>query len=63
MPVKEIQAYYALIRQGPGTVAKRLAILEAQKAKVEADIQEKYTEIAHIDHKISQYQAGLKGYL
>ncbi|GAY73421.1 MerR family transcriptional regulator [Lentilactobacillus kosonis] len=63
MTVKNIQEYHQLMKAGPKTIPERIKILENQKAKVLADIEEKYAEIDQIDHKLSRYRKGTNGYV
>lgn len=39
MPLAELKRFAALVRQGPGNEAQRLALLDAQRERVEAQIQ------------------------
>ncbi|WP_268912487.1 MerR family transcriptional regulator [Lentilactobacillus sp. SPB1-3] len=63
MSITDIQEYRKLIDQGDDTIPERIRILEKQKTKVLADIQEKYTEIEQIDHKLNNYRNGVDGFL
>lgn len=56
MPIHEMQRYVALYLQGDTTVVERLAMLEAHRERVQAQIAELQSHLAVIDFKIENYQ-------
>lgn len=55
MPIRDIQAYFALVREGPGNEAQRLELLEQHRAGVVNRIEELRWALAVVDHKIETY--------
>jgi DNA-binding transcriptional MerR regulator len=56
MPIREVRKYAALVRSGDGSVAERLALLVAHRARVEAQLAEVTAHLRAIDHKIGIYE-------
>ena len=55
MPIREIQAYFRLVAQGPGTEPERLALLERHRDEVKARIVDLESALATIEWKIATY--------
>ncbi|MDY7106230.1 MAG: MerR family transcriptional regulator [Actinomycetota bacterium] len=55
MPIRDIQAYFALVREGSGNEAERLELLERHRAGVVRRIEELSWALAVVDHKIGTY--------
>jgi DNA-binding transcriptional MerR regulator len=60
MPIRTLQRYVELTRQGDEPLPERLAILEAHREKVRADIDELRRNMDAIDFKISFYRGELE---
>jgi DNA-binding transcriptional MerR regulator len=58
MPIRDIQAYFALVAEGPGNEDKRLALLEAHRDQVKARITELESALGVIEYKIATYGGG-----
>jgi DNA-binding transcriptional MerR regulator len=59
MPIKGIRQYANLVAAGPGNEHERLALLEAHRADVLADLAEIQENLKEIDRKIDIYQSSL----
>ncbi|GAB7006060.1 MerR family transcriptional regulator [Nocardioides sp. AN3] len=57
MPIRDIRRYAALVRAGDGNEAARLALLQAHRERVLADLAEVTAHLVAIDHKIDLYIA------
>ena len=55
MPIREIQAYFALVAEGPGNEDQRLALLEAHRDQVKARITDLESALGVIEFKIATY--------
>ncbi|HEX6390380.1 MAG TPA: MerR family transcriptional regulator [Solirubrobacteraceae bacterium] len=55
MPIRMIREYADLVRAGDGNEAERLALLEAHRDGVRAQLAEIRRNLAAIDHKIEIY--------
>lgn len=55
MPIREIQAYFALVAEGPGNEPQRLALLEAHRDQVKARITDLESALGVIEYKIATY--------
>lgn len=58
MPIRDIQAYFALVAEGPGTEDQRLALLEAHRVAVKARIADLESALGAIEFKIATYGGG-----
>jgi DNA-binding transcriptional MerR regulator len=56
MPIRTMREYAALVRAGRGNEAARLALLEAHRRTVQAQLDESARNLRAIDIKISLYQ-------
>ena len=59
MPIRQVREYAELIRQGDGTHEARLALLEAHRDAVKAQLEETERTLAIIDYKIDFYRERL----
>lgn len=59
MPIKAIRHYAELVAAGPGNEQERLALLEAHRAAVTAQLAEIQENLELIDHKIDVYRGRL----
>lgn len=59
MPIRDIRAYAELVRQGDGTEPERLAMLEAHRDAVRAQLAEAAEHLAAIELKIDVYAGRL----
>lgn len=59
MPIREIRAYADLVRQGDGTEPERLAMLQAHRDAVLAQLAEVRDHLAAIEMKIDVYAGRL----
>lgn len=59
MPIKGIRRYAELVAAGPGNEAERLALLEAHRADVLAELAGMQENLKLIDHKIDVYRGSL----
>jgi DNA-binding transcriptional MerR regulator len=55
MPIRDIQAYFGLVAEGPGNEDKRLALLEAHRDQVKARITELESALGVVEFKIATY--------
>ena len=55
MPIRDIQRYFALAAQGPSTEPERLALLEAHRSAVRANLHELEEALGAIERKIARY--------
>ena len=55
MPIREIQRYFALVARGPATEDERLALLQAHRATVRAQLRDLERALDAIEHKIARY--------
>lgn len=55
MPIRDIQAYFALVAAGPGNEAERLALLEAHRDRVKARINDLESALGVVEFKIATY--------
>jgi DNA-binding transcriptional MerR regulator len=60
MPIREVRRYAELMRQGDGTDAERLALLEAHRESVFARLEETARNLDLIDWKINFYRQRLE---
>ncbi len=56
MPIRDIQRYTELMRQGDGTTVERMQLLKQHRVRVEARLQEEQQHLAAIDKKIVDYE-------
>jgi DNA-binding transcriptional MerR regulator len=56
MPIRDVRRYAALVRDGSGNEAERLALLKAHRERVEAQLAEVTSHLRAIDHKIGIYE-------
>ncbi len=61
MPIRQIQAYAELYREGDGTHGDRLALLEAHRERVREQLAETERSLELIDRKIDYYRERLEG--
>ncbi|TWS22493.1 MerR family transcriptional regulator [Tsukamurella sputi] len=59
MPIADITEYIAMVEAGPGTEPARLALLQAHRSRVAAQIEELKYSLAVIDYKITTYGGAL----
>ncbi len=57
MPMRDVRRYAALVRDGDGNEAQRLALLKAHRERVEAQLAEVTGHLRAIDHKIGIYES------
>jgi DNA-binding transcriptional MerR regulator len=55
MPIRQIQAYFDLVEQGPSTEPERLALLERHRDEVLARMQDLQSALEAIEYKITIY--------
>jgi DNA-binding transcriptional MerR regulator len=55
MPIAAIMRYVELVKQGPGTEAERLALLEAHRADIVHRLRDLQAALAVVDYKITTY--------
>jgi DNA-binding transcriptional MerR regulator len=55
MPIRDIQAYFRLVEDGPGNEDQRLALLEAHRDRVKAHITELEAALGVVEFKIAAY--------
>lgn len=55
MPIRDIQAYFQLVAEGPGNEDARLALLEAHRDQVKARLAELESALAVVEYKIATY--------
>ncbi len=56
MPIRRIREYAELVRDGEGNEERRLALLEAHRAEVRAQLREVRRNLELIDYKIDLYR-------
>jgi DNA-binding transcriptional MerR regulator len=61
MPIRDVRRYAALVRAGDGNEAERLALLQAHRERVEAQLAEVTGHLRAIDVKIAIYEGKLEG--
>jgi DNA-binding transcriptional MerR regulator len=61
MPIRRIREYAELVRQGEGNEAERLALLEAHREDVRAQLRKVRRNLELIDYKIDLYRGRLDG--
>jgi DNA-binding transcriptional MerR regulator len=59
MPIAKVREYVDLVRQGDSSFAARLALLEAHRVTVVAQLDEMTNSLAAIDFKIATYRKGI----
>lgn len=59
MPIREIREYAQLVRQGEGTEPERMALLQAHRDAVRAQLAEVQEHLAAIEMKIDVYAGRL----
>ncbi len=57
MPIRDVRRYAALVRDGAGNEAERLALLLAHREVVERQLAEVGSHLRAIDHKIALYES------
>jgi len=60
MPMRDVRRYAALVREGDGNEAERLALLKAHRDRVERQLAEVTGHLRAIDHKIGIYEGKLE---
>lgn len=55
MPIRDIQAYFALVAAGPGNEDQRLALLERHRDQVKSRIAELESALGVVEFKITTY--------
>jgi DNA-binding transcriptional MerR regulator len=55
MPIRDIQAYFRLVAEGPGNEDRRLALLEQHRDRVKAHITDLESALGVIEFKITTY--------
>ena len=60
MPIREVRAYAVLCREGDGNESERLALLQAHRARVLAQLAEVTEHLGALDNKIGLYQSRLE---
>ena len=55
MPIRDIQAYFRLVAEGPGNEDQRLALLERHRDQVKAHINELESALGVVEYKIATY--------
>jgi DNA-binding transcriptional MerR regulator len=58
MPIRDIQAYFRLVEEGPGNEDQRLALLEAHRDAVKARIADLESALGVVEFKIATYGGG-----
>ena len=61
MPIRRIREYADLVRAGEGNEAERLALLEAHRESVLAELDAMRRNLEAVDFKIALYRARLEG--
>ena len=59
MPIRDVRRYAALVREGHGNEAERLALLLAHREVVEHQLAEVTGHLRAIDHKIALYESSV----
>jgi DNA-binding transcriptional MerR regulator len=60
MPIREVRRYAELMRSGDDTQAERLALLEAHRAAVLAQLEQTASSLDLIEYKINFYKQALE---
>jgi DNA-binding transcriptional MerR regulator len=60
MPIRDVRRYAELVRAGDGNEAERLALLNAHRERVEAQLAQVSAHLRAIDHKIGIYEGKLE---
>jgi DNA-binding transcriptional MerR regulator len=60
MPIREVKKYAALVRNGVGNEAERLALLKAHRERVELQLAEVTSHLKAIDYKIGLYAGAIQ---
>jgi DNA-binding transcriptional MerR regulator len=55
MPIRDIQAYFRLVAEGPGNEDRRLALLERHRDRVKTHITELESALGVVEFKITTY--------
>ncbi|MCQ4085618.1 MerR family transcriptional regulator [Saccharibacillus sp. JS10] len=58
MSVEEIQRYYELFKEGVTTIPERTELVQTQRMKLLADIEEKKRQLIRLDEKLERYYRG-----
>jgi DNA-binding transcriptional MerR regulator len=61
MPISEIRQYIELFKEGEGTMAARLDMIERQKERAEAELEEMQKRIELLNWKTDLYRSRLEG--
>ena len=61
MPIRRVREYMELVRDGDGTEAQRLALLEAHREDVRERLAEVSSTLELIDYKIGFYRERVDG--
>ena len=56
MPIREMQRFAELARQGDATISERRALLEVHQQKLEAQMREIQRTLTLLEHKVSTYR-------
>ena len=59
MPIRDVRRYAALVREGAGNEAERLALLLEHREVVERQLAEVTGHLRAIDHKIGIYESSV----
>jgi len=60
MPIRDVRRYATLVRAGDGNEAERLALLQAHRQTVLAQLAEVTEHLGAIDHKIGIYEGTVR---
>jgi len=58
MSVEEIQKFYDLVNEGVETLPERTKLIQGQRAKLLADIEEKKRQMVRLEEKLERYYRG-----
>ncbi|MFX3616469.1 MAG: MerR family transcriptional regulator [Sporolactobacillus sp.] len=58
MSVQEIKKYHDLVQLGTATLPERIELIQNQKQKLLDEIEEKKSQLIHLDHKLEHYFRG-----
>jgi DNA-binding transcriptional MerR regulator len=58
MSVQEIKKYRDLVNVGTSTLPERIELIQNQKQKLLDEIEEKKSQLIHLDHKLERYFRG-----
>ncbi|MFD1675939.1 MerR family transcriptional regulator [Alicyclobacillus fodiniaquatilis] len=58
MSVQEIKAYRELVNAGTSTLPERIELIQNQRQKLLNEIEEKRSQLVHLDHKLERYYRG-----